>query len=39
MIFNPFDYESYETCKAWLLSKITKTPFIEIVKHLMNFWV
>jgi hypothetical protein len=36
MILNPLDYESYEPCKPCLLGKMTKTPFIERVKKLMN---
>jgi hypothetical protein len=35
-IFNPFDYESYETWKVYLLGKMTKTHFIERLKDLMN---
>jgi len=26
-VFDPFDYESYEISKAYLLGKIAKTPF------------
>jgi hypothetical protein len=32
-LLNSFDFESYRTCEACLLGKITKTPFIGFPKR------
>jgi hypothetical protein len=36
MIFGPFDYESYETCKTYFFWVNDQIPIIKRVEDLMN---
>jgi hypothetical protein len=35
-LLTSFDFESYETCEAYLLGKMTKTPFIDFPERASN---
>jgi hypothetical protein len=33
-----FDFESYETCEACLLDKMTKVPFTGLSERVLDCW-
>ena len=37
-LLTSFDFESYETCEACLLEKMTMTPFIGFQKEHRTYW-
>jgi hypothetical protein len=35
-LLTSFDFESYETCEAFLLSKMTKAPFMSLPERALD---
>jgi hypothetical protein len=35
-LLTSFDFESYETCEAWLLDKMTKAPFTGLPERALD---